>query len=274
MKLSIICPAIRDSKWPGVYKSIEESFSGDFELILVTERPLPEELKDKKNIKVIFSERAPMQKQQQGLEHVEGEYVTVMSDDSLWLPGALDRTFKETVPLLKNYKELIVLKYLEGKEFEFPSWYLKQVNDKMKFKTNYDFMRSDMYYFSDSHDSSNMFGIPYHSPILSCAIYTRKLLWEVGGWDSQYQSQAMGNVDFSARLMKYGCTYIIQDFIVSTCGYMEDATGDHGPIHFAQLDDDLPLLKKKYLLPDNNLQIVIPMDNWKNSEPVWKRKKK
>lgn len=268
-QLSIICPAIRTERWPAMYKSIEETFSGTWELILITERKLPKELINKKNIKVIFSERAPMQKQQQGLKHAEGEWITVISDDSLWLPGQLDLAFKEIKGL--NYQTLIVLKYLEGKEFQFPQWYIEQVADDMKFKTNYDFMRSDKYYWSDTHESSNMPGIPYHSPILSCALISRQLLLEVGGWDATFQSQAMGNVDLSARLMRYGCKYIIFDEICSTCGYMEDATGDHGSIHYAQIEDDQPILNERYKYTVN--PIFIELDNWKETPEIWKRKK-
>lgn len=272
--LSIICPAIRSDRWLNMYTAIEASFTGSWELVLVTERELPEELKHKGNIKVIFSERAPMQKQQQGLEHVEGEYVTVMSDDSVWLPGALDRAFIETIPKLKNYKELIVLKYLEGKEFDFPSWYIKQVPPDMQFKTNYDFMKHDKYYWSDSHESSNMVGIPYHSPILSCAIFTKKLLFEIGGWRADlFESQAMGNVELAARLMWYGCTYIIQDFISSTCGYYESSTGDHSAIHYAQINHDQPILNKMFKDNSNRNNLIIPMDNWKLTPEVWYRKR-
>lgn len=274
-KLSIICPAIRVDRWVNMYKSIEKSFSGSWELILVTEMNLPEELKNKDNIKVIFSERSPMAKQQQGLEHCEGEYITIVSDDSLWLEGTLDETFDNINTLIEqnkfDYKTIIVLKYLEGKEFSFPDWYKEQVRPEMRFDTNYDFMRANKYYWSDTHESSNIIGIPYHSPILSCAIYTRKLLLEVGGWDSQFQSQAMGNIDLSARLMYHGCNYVIQDIVVSTCGYMEEATGDHGRIHYCQLYDDQPLLNDMYKIERRD-RIFMSLDNWKNSDDIWKFK--
>lgn len=277
-KLSILCPAIRSEQWLSVYESIEKSLTTQsWELILVTEKDLPQVLQDKTNIQVIYSERSPMGKQQQGLPHAKGEYVTVVSDDSLWLPGTLDETFENIETLISqgkfNYKTILVLKYLEGKEFEFPQWYLDQVPKSMQFKTNYDFMRNNKYYWSDTHESSNIIGIPYHSPILSCAIYTRQLLWEVGGWDSTFSSQAVGNVDLAARLMYHGCDYVIQDIVVSTCGYMETDSGDHGPIHYAQVYEDQPLIKEMYGVERRD-RIVLDMDNWKASDPVWKWKDK
>ena len=57
-KLSVLCPAIRDDRWVEMYNAIGKSFSGSWELVLVTERTLPDELKDKSNIKVVVSERS------------------------------------------------------------------------------------------------------------------------------------------------------------------------------------------------------------------------
>lgn len=270
--LSIIMPAIRTERWADVYRSIEKSFSGNWELIIISEKSLPDEVKElaleRSNIKLIESSRAPMQKQQQALSHIQGEYVTVMSDDSLWHPGTLDQSIAFIKTLPKD--TLVVLKYLEGNETEFPGWYHDQKPEHRIFKTNYDFMRHDLYYFSDTHLSSSMKGIPNHSPILSCALYPVEMLIDSGGWDSRFQSQAMGNVDLSARLMKLGYKYLIQDLVVSSCGYMEQDTGDHGPIHFAQLEDDETLLHK--LWDEQNDRGKIFMDNWKKTAEVWWRK--
>lgn len=279
IELSVIMPAKRVERWAGMYESIKKSFSGNFELIIVSSNQLPDALKDAPEIKWIYSERAPMQKQQIGLCHAEGKYITVVSDDSVFLPGTLDKSIELARSVINDelncYKRIIVLKYLEGKEIEFPKWYLDQVPDDMKFKTNHDFMRADKYYYSDTHISSAMGGIPHHSPILSCALYSRKLLLEIGGWDCRFQSQAMGNVDLSARVMKHGCDFLIQDLVVSSCGYMEEATGDHGPIHYAQLEDDQPLLDRMYKNPqDTATRTVIDLENWKKSPERWWRRMK
>lgn len=268
--LSVVMPAKRSERWEDMYKSISKSFSGTWELIIITAEKLPQSLEDKPNINLIYSERAPMQKQQIGLYHSDGDYITVVSDDSQFLPGTLDKSMELAKSLPKN--TLVVLKYLEGKEFEFPGWYIEQVPEDMKFKTNFDFMRADKYYYSDTHTSSNMKGIPFHSPILSCAIYPREMLHDLGGWDCRFQSQAMGNVDLSARLMLAGYKFVIQDLVVSTCGYMEQDTGDHGPIHYAQLEDDEPLLHEIYDNIPIKQDIKIDITNWEKTPESWWRR--
>ena len=125
MKLSILVPTIRDYNWGNMYKSIERSFSGEWELILITSKQPIAELIDKLNIKYIYSNRAPMQKQQEGLCQACGDYIIGISDDHLWGKGTLDKTFELAKDL--DYKTFIVMKYLEGKEFDFPGWYLEQV---------------------------------------------------------------------------------------------------------------------------------------------------
>lgn len=272
-KLTIICPAIRSSKWQAVYHSIVESFTGSFELILITEADVPKEISSKENVNIIYSQKSPMAKQQQGLCEAKGEFITVVSDDSLWLPGTLDQVFAHIKSLEGfDYKTVCVMKYLEGPEFNFPEQHIKEMPEDMKFKTNYDFMRADKYYFSDTHDSSKMPGIPYHSPILSVALMSRELLLQVGGWDAvNFSSQAMGNVDLSARLMYHGCKFFIHDLVVSTCGYMDEATGDHGPIHFCQLLEDEPLLKKMFDVSRED-RVFLSLDNWKHSDRIWKWK--
>ena len=98
--LSVIMPAIRTERWIGMYESIQKSLlSDDFELIIVTEMPIPDNIKDKPNVKFLYSERSPMQKQQEGLCIAEGEFVTIVSDDSIFLPETLDKTFKYINPI-------------------------------------------------------------------------------------------------------------------------------------------------------------------------------
>ena len=272
--LSIICPAIRSERWEAMYKSIEESYHGEWELILITEADVPKFISSKNNVTIVYSQQSPMAKQQCGLSYCRGKYVTVMSDDSTWLPNMLDKAvahFESTNPA---DKDLMVMKYLEGPEFDFPPHHIAEAPDDMKFKTNYDFMKSDKYYFSDTHDSSKMPGIPYHSPILSVALIPIKLLRDVGGWDGvNFSSQAMGNVDLAARLMYYGCRYFIYPEVVSTCGYFSEGSVDHGPIHLCQLLSDEPLLKRMYVMSRED-RIFLCLKNWEHSERIWKWKDK
>ena len=262
IKLSVILPAKRKERWENLYNSIENAFSDSWELVIITHLSLPDSLKNKSNIKLINSSRAPLPKQQMGMIQSEGEYITYMSDDGVMVGGSMDRTFR----LLKgkNYKFFVVNKYLEGEKTNLI---------KGEFKTNYDFMRDDSYYLLVTHDSSNFKYVPYSSPIMSFATISKKLMIELGGWDCQFQTCPMAYSDLAARLIKHGCEYIIQDDIVHICGHMPGTTGDHSAIHHVQTEQDEPLFQKMY--GDNYIErIKIPLDNWKHSEEIWSARQK
>lgn len=268
--LTVICPAIRSEKWLKMYESIEKSFSGSWELILVTEKECPKELLDKSNIKIIYSERSPLHKQQQALEHVEGHYVTVMSDDQLWYPNKLDEAFKL---LNDNYKHMIIMKYTEGPEFQMGSIPFQD----LKSHSNYDWMGNDRYYIIQNHDTCKVKGmLGYETPVISTALISTKLLLEMGGWDCSYDVQGISNCDMAQRMIHHGCTFTIFGGHREFCsyhGYMESGSGDHGPLHGAIVEDDEPLLQITYAneRPD---RIHIDLDNWKRTPLTWKRKPK
>src|ERR1700679_4018412 len=85
--LTILMPAIRADRWLEVYKSIEASFSGTWQLIIITEKDPTKEFVDYleskttngyvkfsdfkamgiHNVIFLWSERSPMHKQQEAL---------------------------------------------------------------------------------------------------------------------------------------------------------------------------------------------------------------
>lgn len=264
-------PAIRSEKWIAVYDSIQKSFSGTWELVIITEKEVPAELCLKSNVNIIFSERSPLQKQQQALELTEGEWITVMSDDSLWHEGKLDEAFKLTKEA--DYKTIIVMKYLEGQEFPMGIMYVPHKKEHRDFKTNWDFMKSDAYYYLENHGTCQLSGMPSPAPVLSVVLMNRKLLLEVGGWDCTYQTQGIGNCDLGARLMHHGCKFIVADIVVSSCDYTHQAEGDHGAIHDAIVNDDIPLLQRHYGGEQRHDRIFFPLDNWKKTPEVWIKKR-
>lgn len=272
--LTVLMPAIRVERWIGVYDSISKSFSGSWELIIITEKEVPEELKNKDNVKIVFSERSPMQKQQQALNEVEGRYVTVMSDDQLWYPGKLDEAFKLTDK--NDHKKMVIMKYTEGPEFNFPD--AERVRLGQHVRTNYDWMGDNRYYIIQWHSTCELTGMPKEkpAPVTSTAFISTKLLLETGGWDCQFQVQGIGNCDHAMRMINHGCTFEVfggPRVFCSYHGYMEEGSGDHGPLHGAILDEDIPLLETLYSVerPD---RVFIELDNWKRTPAIWKRKPK
>jgi len=94
MKLSVLVSSIRTERLKNLYDSIKQSFSGEFELIVISPYDLPWVMKDIYNVKLIKSFRSPCACQQQGLLEATGDWLAWSSDDCTYLPNAIDDSFK------------------------------------------------------------------------------------------------------------------------------------------------------------------------------------
>lgn len=264
-KLSVLMPAKRLDRWVGVYNSIRDSFAYSWELIIITSHNLPEELKEKSNITLIHSERAPMHKQQIGLIRAKGEYITAISDDTLFVPNFLTETFKEFKG--RDYKFYIILKYVEGENHDYPPCARIDFPD---YVTAWDFMLNDDYYYVRRHDMSNLKYVPYPALVLSNAIFTKQVLLELGGWDCIYHTVPMANNDLAIRLWRYGCKGWIQPGMSQQCSWMPREEGDHSAVHLAFVKNDQPIFQKMWTTLCGADRLKIPLDNWKDTDEVWR----
>jgi len=262
-KLSVLVPAKRFERWEKLYNSIRDSFAFGWELVIITAYDLPDCLREKSNITVINSHRSPLHKQQIGLTKAKGDYITCLSDDTIFEPNFITNAWGQ---LTDNYKDFFVCKYVEGDDFHYPDWYLKERPD---FKTNWEFMMDDSYYYQNTHLSSDYKHTPPESLILSNAIMSRQLLLELGGWDCMYHAVPMANNDLAIRMINYGCTGRILPGLSQKCGFMYEGTGDHSSLHLVQYEHDEPLFKKIYNGKDNPKRTTIPINNWKDTPEIW-----
>lgn len=243
LELSVLVPSIRPNNLKRLYDSTVAAFSHPFEFIVIGPYGLPSELENMDNVKWIKSFRSPLAAQQQGLCESIGRLVTYAADDGLWLPGALDIAYN----LLENkdYRAVITGKYQEG----------ERVDDNME---------KDDYYILNNHVQSSGFFIPENTWMLNCGMISRKILLELGGWDSyNFIACPIGYNDLAIRLQKYGCKFILQQEKMFECVHLPGLQGDHGPIHIAQTEFDEPKFKELY--SSDRQRIAILLENWKGS---------
>jgi hypothetical protein len=74
------------------------------------------------------------------------------------------------------------------------------------------------------------------------------------------------------RTQRDGAKIHLIDLIMSQCGHMPGTSGDHAPMHYAQLDHDEPLFRSIYSDPNCVNRIKIDINNWKNSPERWVRR--
>ena len=252
-KLSIILPGIRRYNWNSFYQSILRSFSDTFELIIVSPHELPKELAQINNIKLILDKGSPARCQQIALTHCTGEYVTWGADDGVFLNKKLDQAIKFWEENSTCNKDIVTCKYTEGSNYS-PD------------------MLEDFYYKINHASGLRSEYVPDDYWVLNVGILKTEYAKELGGWDSQFQVTTISHMDFAVRTQRNGSKYFMLKEPIFVCDHMPGTMGDHGPVHFAHIEDDEPLFRQIYNKPESVERIKIDLDNWKNSPEVWKRR--
>lgn len=259
MDLSVIVPSIRMGNLKRLYDSVGKSFSGSFEFIIITPYDVPKTLQEKTNIKIIKDFGSPVRCMQIGLINCTGDYITWAADDGFYLDGSLDIAFNKIKEVGENH--VVIGKYYEGGEG------LSVVNMPQSHVMN-----SSNYYKVNFHDSSRSKFISDDCFMIMVGIVSRKVLFDIGGWDCRFEVCPMAFVDQSVRLFNYGCTFSFQNETMFRCGHMPGHEGDHGPVHDGQVLCDQPLFQQIYGNPESKDRKIINIDNWKESPEKWTRR--
>lgn len=252
--LSVICPGIRTSNWERLYKSIQESFHGTFEIIFVGPYPVPDALLNRPNIQYIQDWGTPIRCQQIGLLAARGEWISWAADDGRYLPHALDIAFEKLASEHMKKDVVIMGKYYEGNnDGDMP-------------------MQGDDYYYLAKHDGSRSTFLPDNYLMLNVGVLARQLLIHFGGWDCQFEVCPMAYNDLAIRLQNHGVKFIIQQEMMFTCSHMPGHAGDHGPVHDAQVYFDEPKFWKIYHTPGCEKRGTIDLLNYQQCAPRWERR--
>ena len=135
--LSIILPSIRPHRLVSLYHSITASTSRSFELIICGPYPLPDELRDIKNIKYVKDYGSPVRASNIAASLCEGEVCTWIADDCLLFENALERCIEEFESMGDETTNVLVSKYYEGQDNSVDRSTLQNDN---YFKIHPDFM--------------------------------------------------------------------------------------------------------------------------------------
>lgn len=252
-EISILMPAIRKDRWQKLYDSISESTKRSFELVIVGPYAPEGDLINKRNIKYVKDFGCPTRCANIGLLLCEAEILYgIMSDDSLFFEDAMDKNLDEFYSMENNFKNSIICGYLEGE------------NGKEKGTFPLDYFRINY-----SHVTRSPY-IPSHWFGMNNSISYTKYIQSLGGWDSKFQGIAMAATDLAIRSQIDGANFRFAKEKLFDADHMPNDSGDHGPIHFSQMNEDEPLYKAKYNQPLSNVNPIIDIMNWKNADSVWR----
>lgn len=251
--ITVLVPSIRPQLLKGLYDSIDNSFHGSWELVIISPYPLPANLKDKTNIQIIEDWGTPIRARQIGLINSRGTYICYAADDCKFIPNALDESFN----LIKDrdYKTVVLGKYSEGMENNPET--LKDEYYKLSYHAPHKILMQKMgkdYYF------------------VNTGLISRQFMMELGGFDCQFEACAIACCDLSVRMQNAGATILLQKGGLFNSTHLAGQLGDHKPIHDAQTEHDHPLFYNIYWNRENYNRTSIPIDNWKQAPARWARR--
>lgn len=258
MELSVIMPCIHTNKVSDVYNSIKKSFksfNGSFELIIIGPSR-PDYMRN--DIRFIESWASPVVCQQLGLIHAQGRNITRMVDDGLYVPGALQRAV-DKLETMAQVESAVILKHTET-----------NVKVDRNHKDFQDMSNPDFYCLTYHHQTLKPY-VPAHYKIMNFGVLMTAALLAVGGWDCQFETLAIAELDLSIRLQMAGARIELSDEIVVHCGWTPGEEGDHAPMHHGFFADN-EKYSKIYSDPSCEDRVRIDLDNWKMAPEKWGRR--
>lgn len=237
MKLSIIIPSIRVDRHQAVLDSIKKSCTKyEYEVIFIG--PFHKVSHD--NVLYIHDMANPNICQHKALSYCSGDAVHIFSDDCDFEDGSIDICMDA---LIDKGCDAVVANYHEGGN--------RAVNN---FSLNYCYAKTC------TPDSFVIFNI---------AFMKKEKILALGGFDCSFETICVGQADLAARWQFSGFSVEVVDIRLCSCSHLPGTAGDHAPMHFAQLSNDIPLYQMKYLSKPN---LVVDFMDWRNKPVVWTRR--
>jgi hypothetical protein len=262
IELSVILPGIRIKNWENFYRTLQMSFSGNFELIIISPYTLPVSMEKIDNVRLYNDFGSPSRCQQIGLVQSKGEFITWGADDGWFHKNALDKALSLWKKNHTNEKDIVTCKYFEGSHNQ----------SGVAHSTGKTELSTEKYYKLNNAGALRSKYIPDEYWILNVGILKTSYAKELGGWDTIFETTAISHSDFAVRTQRNGSKYFMLEDPIFSCSHMPGTTGDHAPIHWAHLHNDEPLFRKIYNDHSCLERKKINLNNWKNSQDVWKRR--
>lgn len=251
-ELSILLPSIRPQNLEVLYESILSSTKRTFELIVVGPYPLPKKLQDLKNVKYVKDFGSPTRCTNIAFQLSEGQIITDVADDALYLPNSLDESIDLLYSMPYDYKNVVIHSYYESQG---------RVNEHFQ---------GESYYKLNGADCSRSKYIPDDWWIFNSFVMYREFFEIMGGLDCTYEATAMAHLDQAVRYQKEGAIVQLAKTPITSCDHGQS---DHGPIEVGQIHFDQPLYQLKYGNPSWVMnEMMMDINNWKNSPTVWERR--
>lgn len=246
--ITIFIAGIRTPLWYNIYESLKLACKKyRFKLLFCSPFNLPSELLGISNISLVQDYGHVTRANQKGLLNIDTELFLLTVDDGIFQEDSIDIALDYWFSNCKEL-DLICMRYAEAGDHMPIDYWRMWHHPPLRLP---------------GISPNQLFG---HHPLMKI-----KTLYDLGGFDCQFEYMTHALLDFNIRLVKNGGTIHLSPAECAVCNHYPADTGDHKPIFEAQCIHDQPIFESIYSQLTNN-RIIINYDNWKNSEPVWNRR--
>jgi len=244
MKLSVFMPSIRTHLHQVWYDSLEASCDRhDFEVVMCGPFEPPESVLSNPNVTWIKSFASPTVCAQIALSKCGGDYVFHTVDDSLFIPHVISNELDDI-----DNNLIVGMRYREGQSHSgrvLPDMYWYARNAYPRYR-----------------GVNPSWGICVHF------LMSRDLCISYGGFDCKYDYLNHATHDLLFRLQKQNhISYRNSKSEISSADWQPNISGDHAPIHNAQIGHDTPIFTRDW--QDHNDRNIIYFMNYKEYPDVW-----
>jgi hypothetical protein len=247
--ISIIVPGIRPHYWNRLYNSIEGACKQySWELICGGPFEPPKNMLKLKNFKYLSSYSPVPVVIQQATLLADSVFICHQVDDGVLLSDSLD----ECITQFKNYnfKDILNLRYSE------------------RIDSYIDIRPAEFWAIKND--------VEFNLPFINQSWYTsvqplmyKELFTLFGGFDCRFEYSNHCHHDFMFRIQNIGGKIIPSSCGVCCADHMPEETGDHKPVHNAQLNIDTPVFKELW---SHKRESIIDYNNWKKYDKPWTRR--
>jgi hypothetical protein len=245
--ISVFMPSIRTHLLEKWFSSLEESCNRHpFEAVVCGPFDPPEALINKHNFTFIKSFASPSVCAQIAAINCRYQYIYHTTDDVVFFKDEISNNLS-----VMSDDKIIGMRYREGQSY---NGYL---------------LDTGYWYASNAYSSYE--GVNSHWGICVHFLMYRSLFNTYGGFDCRYQYLNHAGHDLLFRIQQNEqIDFELSSKEVSSADWMPETTGDHGPIHHAQIDDDQPLFYSDW--KSQNSRGRIDINSYLSQPSIWTKR--
>lgn len=240
-----------------MYNSIAKACkTHSWEIVFASPFEGPESLRKEANVQVISNLYCtPSLATMRAVQYAKGEYIYITVDDGIVLENSLDESldFIADPDIGMKPNDVLNMRYIESIDMKGRSLPIN-------------------FWLAHSHADLRWPGVSSNWRISLQPLMLRQTFIDFGGIDCQFEYSNHGLHDLMFRIQAHGGIIYNSPVDVCNAGWMPETSGDHAPIHHAQISHDEPIFIQMYQDPKAAYDRKLKFTDCERHVGVWSRR--